>query len=81
MVYLFSFKGNGDNPVATYSIPLTHTYQVLINLTQQKVTKRTRESTVPKVERSSNLVLIDPEGLLFVRRFVYMTLSSHNDLY
>ena len=33
------------------------------------------------VERSSDLVLIDPEGLLFVRRFVYMTLSSHNDLY
>ena len=74
MVHLFSFKGNGDNPVAMYSITLTHTYQVLVNLTQQKVTKRTREFTVPKVERSSNLNCIKSSVL---ERTMHFTLKSH----
>lgn len=75
MGHLFSFKGNSDNPVATYSIPLTHTYQVLINLTQQKMTKRTREDfTVAKVERSSNLNCIKSSVLECT---MYFTLKSH----
>lgn len=74
MLHLFSFKGSSDNPVAMYSIPLTQTYEALINLIQQKMTKRTREFIVPKVERSSTLNCIKSSVL---ERTMHFTVKSH----